>query len=200
MQPSFSDSPVQGFAPDEVANTQLRSGLVAPSQQSPLWGGMAVTVSVPGSGLVVVNNVPRPALAASVGPVLSLATATSNITGFTTFNQSDRLSMSAQNSVPQARAGDGTNPGGAINFFTLKSRARLWLQCSKDAAAALDGGSITAAVYWDYAKQRLITRPANAEDSPLNVTFLRLSENAGAQVVTPDGTCWESGCAALIQI
>jgi hypothetical protein len=206
MQPSFSDlqngaSPVQGFAPDEVANTSsLRSGLVAPSQKSPLWGGMAVTVSVPGSGLVVVNNVPRPALAASVGPVLSLATATSNITGFTTFNQSDRLSMSAQNSVPQARAGDGTNPGGAINFFTLKSRARLWLQCSKDAAAALDGGSITPTVYWDYKNQRLITRPAIGNDSPISVTVFRVTEKTGAHVVTPDGTCWESGCAALIQI
>jgi hypothetical protein len=190
MYNQLSDShnsapPVQGFAPDEVANTSLRSGFVAPSQKSPLWGGMAVTVSVPGSGLP-----------ASLGAMLSLSSATSNIAGFTTFTQSDRMSTSAENSVPQARAGDGTNPGGAINFFLLKSRARLWVQCSKDAAAALDGGSVTPTVYWDYRNQRLITRP---NESPISVAVLRLS--TGAQVVTRSGDSWDySGCAALIQI
>jgi hypothetical protein len=186
----YSAPAVQGFAPDKTANTSLRSGFVAPSQISPLWGGMAVTVSLPGAGLP-----------ASLGPMLSLSTASPNIAGFTTFTESDAMNTSVQNTVPQARAGDGTNPGGAINFFTLRSHARLWVQCSKDAAAALEDGSITPTVYWDYKNQRLITRPAIANDSPISVTVLRLSANADAQVVTRGGTSWDyEGCAALIQI
>ena len=188
-EPSFSDSPaVQGFAPDEViAHTSLRSGLVAPSQTSPLWGGMAVTLSLPGPGVPL-----------SLGPMLSLATASSNIAAFTSFTESDAMSRSIQNTVPQARAGDGTNPGGAINFLLLRSGARLWVKIHNDAVSALDGGSITPTVYWDYANQQLSTRAAIANDSPISVTLLRLEEHA--LVITRRG-CWaDSGCAALIQI
>ena len=73
---SNSAPAVQGFAPDEVANTSLRSGWVAPSQKTPLWGGMAVTVSL--------------GLSSSLGPVLLLATAASNIGGFTAVTNSER--------------------------------------------------------------------------------------------------------------
>ena len=105
------------------------------------------------------------------------------------------MNTSVENSVPQARAGDGTKAGGAINFFLLRSRGRIWVKCSKDAVADLDGGSITPTVYWDFRDQRLITR---ANDSPIRVTVLRVTENA--QVVTRGGSWDYSGCAALIEI
>jgi hypothetical protein len=100
-----SDGGVQGFFQDDPAvRFQLRSGLVAPAQQSALWGGMGIAVNLPTAGVA----------ASSFKAMLSLATAESNLMGFTVWNQSlaTILNPSVVNPVPLAGAGDGTHAGG----------------------------------------------------------------------------------------
>lgn len=170
----------------------LRSGFVAPSQATPLWGGMGITPSLP-----------APGLPASLGAMLALATGANNLQGFTVFTESDALMIDESDGdfVPQARAGDGTNPGGAINFFLLGSHARIWVQYPKAITSQLAGGSMTQALYWDYTNQMLLTCPASLGDLPINVVVLRVNGNGDAQVVAPGGNAWDcSGFAALIEI
>jgi hypothetical protein len=188
----MTDIAVQGFVdgPDHIVNTALRSGFVAPLQQSPLWGGMAVTASLPGPGMP-----------ASLGCMLSLATAAINLAGFTVFDESAALLRDDESCVPLARAGTGTFAGGAINWVALGSRAQIWVQCSKSAARSLEGSSIRPTVFWNYTKQMLLTSPAISGDAPIAVAVLRVNSDGDARVVSPSGKYWDlSGYAALIEI
>lgn len=188
-----SDGAVQGFYQDDYAvRSQLRSGIVAPSQTTALWGGMAVTASLPQAGVE----------APSIKALLALATAETNITGFTVWNQAlaTILNPSVSNSVPLAGAGNGTLPGGAINFFELGSNAQIWVQCSSTVAAALrsGGGYGAQAVYWDYTNQVLLNA---AGGTALPVQVVDVVTNGNAQVVAAGGASWNfSGYAALIKI
>jgi hypothetical protein len=187
---STSDGGVQGFAQDDPATRfQLRSGVVAPSQSTPLWGGMGISV-----------NLPAGVEASSLKAVLTLASAETNLMGFTVWNQSlaTILNPSAQDPVPLAGAGNGTNPGGAINFYLLGSNAQIWVQCSSTVAGALKAGAYNQAVYWDYTNQVLLNSPGG---TAIPVEVVDLSTNGNAQVVGAGGTSWVyNGYAALIKI
>lgn len=188
-----SDGGVQGFAQDDYAvRSQLRSGIVAPAQTTPLWGGMAVTVSLPQSGVE----------AESLAALLTLASAEANISGFTVWNQSlaTILNPSVSDPVPQAGGGNGTNPGGAIDFYLLGSNAQIWVQCTQAVATALrsGGGFGAQAVYWDYTNQILLNA---AGGTAIPVEVVRTSTNGNAMVVASGGASWNySGYAALIKI
>ena len=179
----------QGFAvPNEVFDRSLRSGFVSPNQATPLWGGMGVTPSMPPAGLPM-----------SLGAMLSLATDLSSLRGLTTFSGSEAMIEDDPSTVPLAAPGDGTNPGGAINWFALGSGAYLWLQCSPNTATAIRAAkSISQPLFWDYVNQVLLTTPASPGDLPIDGEVLQL--NIQAQVVAPAGAGWISGCAALIEI
>lgn len=186
-----SDGAVQGFAQDDPSlRTQLRSGLVAPSQTTPLWGGMGITVSQPAAGVE----------AASFKAMLTLATSQANLLGFTVWNQAlaSILNPSVTNPVPLAGGGSGTNPGGAINFYLLGSGAQIWVQCSSTVAGALKGGAWNQAVYWDYTNQVLLNAPGG---TAIAVEVVDLVTNGNAMVVASGGASWTyNGYAALIKI
>lgn len=186
-----SEGAVQGFFQDDPAiRFQLRSGIVAPSQETPLWGGMGIAVNLPTSGVE----------AGSFKAVLSLASSEANLMGFTVWNQAlaTILNPSVQNPVPQAGAGNGTNPGGAINFFLLGSNAQIWVQCSSGVATALKGGAYDQAVYWDYTNQVLLNSPGG---TAIPVEVVDLVTNGNAMVVASGGSSWNyAGYAALIKI
>lgn len=188
---STSDGGVQGFFQDDPAiRFQLRSGIVAPAQQTALWGGMGVSVNLPTAGVE----------AGSLKAALTLATSEANLMGFTVWNQSlaTVLNPSVSDPVPQAGAGNGTNPGGAINFFLLGSNAQIWVQCSSAVAGALKGGAYNQAVYWDYTNQVLLNAPGG---TAIPVDVVDVSTNGNAMVVASGGASWNySGYAALIKI
>jgi hypothetical protein len=120
--------------------------------------------------------------------------------GFTVWNQAHAvvLNPSVTSAVPQAGAGNGTNPGGAINFFLLGSNAQIWVQCSSGVATALKAGAYNQAVYWDYTNQVLL---ATAGGTAIAVEVVDLVTNGNAQVVASGGNSWNySGYAALIKI
>jgi hypothetical protein len=186
-----SEGAIQGFFQDDPSlRTQLRSGIVAPAQTTPLWGGMAITVSGPATGVE----------AQSLKAMLTLASSQANVLGFTVWNQSLAviLNPSASEPVPQAGGGTGTNPGGAINFFLLGSGAQIWVQCSSTVAAAYKGAAWNAATYWDYTNQVLLSAPGG---TALGVEVVDVITNGNAQVVASGGASWNySGYAALIKI
>jgi hypothetical protein len=187
-----SNGAVQGFFQDDPAvRFQLRSGIVSPSQSTPLWGGMGIAVNLPTAT----------AEHDSFKAVLSLATSQANLMGFTVWNQSLAvvLNPSVQNPVPQAAAGGGGSiPGGAINFFLLGSNAQIWVQCSSAVAALFKSGAYNQAAYWDYTNQVLLQAPGG---TAIAVQVVDLVTNGNAAVVASGGNSWNySGFAALIKI
>lgn len=190
----------QGFAQDDYAvRSQLRSALVAPGQETPLWGGCAVTAAL--AAAVVAGPPQTGGPAGSFQAMLTLASAEANITGFTVWNQAlaTVLNPSSQDGVPFAYAGDGTNPGGAINFYELGSNAEIWVQCTQAVATALrnGGGYGAQAVYWDYTNQVLLNAPGG---TAIPVQVVRVSDNGNAMVVNANGTWNQTGYAVLIKI
>lgn len=182
-----SEGYVQGFALDDPSvRNQLAAGIVSPSASSPMWGGEAITESLPTAGTE----------SDSVTSVLTLATAETNITGFTVFNQSAAMYQSAQSPCPLAPA------GGGLNFYRLGSGARIPVACSSAVAAALAGVAVNTAVYWDYTNQVLLNAPGG---TALPVLLVGVVTSANAQVVTYNsGTgfaTWNrSGYVAIIKI
>jgi hypothetical protein len=177
---------VQGVQLDDPAKRySLLSGIVSPSATTPMWGGEGVTVSLPTAGTE----------AGEIGAVLTLATAQSNLNGFTVFNQSSAMIQSPQSPVPLAPA------GGAINYVLIGSRARITVACSNTIAAALAGGAINAALYWDYTNQVLLNAPGGTA-----IPVLVVDVNVGnSQIVTYNSgtgfaTWTRNGSTAVIEI
>ena len=195
-----SEGGAQGFyKPNPTIRQLLRSGLVLGSYTSPLWGGMAVLASVPGG---ILAGPPNTGASGRFDALLTPATAETNISGFTVFDQAlaTVLNPSVSDPVPLAGGGDGTNPGGAINWFPLGSGAEIWVQCSQAVATALraGGGWGAQAVYWDYTNQVLLNAPGGTA-LPVEVTDIAV--NGNSMVVGAGGASWNySGNSALIKI
>ena len=187
-----SEGAIQGmFVDDPAIRNELVSAVVSPAQSTPLWGGMGITENLTTAGTED----------QSIGSVLALATSQANLTGFTVFNQAAAMIASAQSPVPLAAAGGGTTlVGGAINFFRLGSRARIWVACSSAVAAAFAGGAVNAAAYWDYTNQVLLSSPGG---TAIGVKIVRVHTAGNAMIVVVAsglGTWNYSGYAAMIEI
>jgi hypothetical protein len=184
---STSTGGVQGTLADNPVSLTgyLRSGIVATNATTPMWGGEGVTISLPTSGTEALE----------IAAVLTLASAETNLLGFTVFNQASAMIQSPQSPVPLAAAGMG------INFFEMGSGARIWVQATSGVAGALLGGAINQAVYWDYTNQVLLGSPGGTA-LPVKVVDVNVGNS---QVVTySSGTgfvTWNrSGSAVLIEI
>lgn len=182
-----SEGYIQGFALDDPAvRNELCAGVVAPGAANPMWGGEGITESLPTAGTE----------ADSVSSILALATSQANLTGFTVFNQSAAMIQTAQSPVPLAPA------TGGINFYRFGSGARIVVQCSSAVAAALAGGAVNQALYWDYTNQVLLNAPGG---TAIPATLVGVGLGGTAQVVTYNsGTgfaTWNrAGFVAIIKI
>jgi hypothetical protein len=171
------DDPAVRFAIDQGINT--------PGGSAVLYGGMAITES----GITPGTEV------GSVMSVLALASAETNITGFTVFNQSSALIQTPQSPVPIAP------PSGFINFCRLGSGARIVVPVSAVDAAAMQGQPVNQLVYWDYTNQVLLHN-AGGTAIPVKVLDINVgnsqvpSYNSGTGFYT-----WNyAGSSAVIQI
>lgn len=157
---------IQGmFLDDPAVQNELMSGIVLPTATVPMWGGMAITESITNP-----TNV-----AGAIKSTVAPATAETNITGFSVFNQAHAMYNSPQSPVPLAP------PSGGINFFRLGSNARIVVACSAAVAAALLGSPVDTAVYWDYTNQVLLNAPGG---TALPVKVVEVITGASAQTLT----------------
>src|SRR5208337_1053805 len=112
---------VQGtFDDDPSSRMWLMQGQVVSGATLPLYGGLPITELTPaatGSDLL--------------GPIVQLATANANVTGFTVFNQGHNMLMTPSNLVPQSSGGM------SVMFFRMGSGARIWVGVDSGVAGAV---------------------------------------------------------------
>lgn len=160
-----SDGYVQGVALDDPSvRNYLNGGPLATTETLPMWGGVAVSESIPAA---TANT--------SVGNTISRATAVANINGFSVFNQAAAWITSPTSECPSA----GT--GMTIPYYRMGSGARIALALDP-ALVTLSGGLVTQQVSWDFNNQRL--QPYVASGATESVTSITSSFNAGTGVYT----------------
>lgn len=173
---------IQGtFLDDPSTYPKIKSGLIASTVTSPIWGGMAITENVPAPG------------SETYGENLVLATDVATTTGFTVFNQAYNGVITPGNSVPQSSAGMTTN------YFGLGSDARIAVQCDSTLAAALDSGAVNQQVLWDYTNQKLIAYTSGTalpvRVLSVNTNSVIVNYNSGTGALT-----YTTGAVAVIQL
>lgn len=173
-----TDGYIQGsFFDDPSSRMWLATGQIASSVTQPIWGGMAITETIPTSN--------------QLGNNLILATTEANTTGFTVFNQASNMIITPGNTVQQADAGM------TISYFRLGSNARIAVQCDATLAASLDGSDVNLQVAWDYTNQKLI---AYSSGTALPVKVLALNTNSKIVSYSGGNVTWTTGDCAIIQL
>lgn len=157
---------VQGIYMDDPAvRYALAIGTVSSSATGPIWGGMAISESV-----AAASGYDR-----TQGGTLVAATAVTNITGFSVFNNAYAWPGSPQSPVPMAGASGMTVP-----FFRMGSGARIAVAMDPS-LVSLDGGLITQQVSWDFNNQ--VLQPYDASTATYSVTSATSSYANGVYTI-----------------
>ena len=152
-----SDGFTQGVAHDDPAvRFQLAGGYLATSETLPMWGGVAISETLP---LVTSNG--------NLGNSITRAANNAGITGFSVFNQSHNAINTPQSPVPLL-SGNMT-----VTFYRLGSLARIPLAADPSLVASLASGLINQQVSWDFNNQRL--QPYDASTATYSVTSITSS-------------------------
>lgn len=195
-----SDGFTQGDALDDPAiRFSLRKGIVSPSVTQPMWGGLAISETMP-AGLSG-----SPAISDDLESILAPATSLTGgaagcLTGFTVFNQATAMIQSAQSRVPMSGAGM------AINFYRLGSKARIPLQALSTAATAWAGGVVDpTTVYWDTNNLWLTNASGSGIIGPISGVLIEHINSGNSRVVSYNSTTnfanWtETGYTAVLVI
>ena len=146
------------YSDDPAIRLSLLAGQIASTFSGPMWGGMALT-----------EGIPAPNTTAGALPI-SAATAVSNLTAFSVFNQANNAIILPGNTVQQAVAGM------SMSYFRLGSNATIAVPVDPSLAAALDNGNTNQQVSWDFNNNILQTYDASTPT--VNVTSLTASFNS----------------------
>lgn len=157
---------VQGVYQDAPAlRYSLMTGTLSASATGPVWGGMAISESLaPASGYDRTQ-----------GGTIAAATAVSNITGFSVFNNAYAWPGSPASPVPLAGAAGMTVP-----FFRMGSGIQIPVAMDPS-LVSLDGGLITAQVSWDFNNQ--VLQPYDASTATYSVTSATSSYANGVYTI-----------------
>jgi hypothetical protein len=144
---------VQGVYQDAPATRySLNIGTLSPNATSPIWGGMAISESIaPASGYDRTQ-----------GGTVVAATALTNLTGFSVFNNAYAWPGSPQSPVPLAGASGMTVP-----FFRMGSGIAIPVAMDPS-LVSLDGSLITTQVSWDFNNQ--VLQPFDASTPTYSIT------------------------------
>ena len=168
---------MQGTAmADPSARNWLATGVLASTETLPMWGGVALTESVPPAtaGSVSLNQ--------NLGGNLVRATSISGalpITAFSTFDQDYAAVSTPQSPVPLLGSGQ------TVHFYRLGSNARLSVACDPS-LVSVDGSPINTQLSWDFVGQRLI--PYSAAYPATTITGATWASTAGGQTTFTVGT------------
>jgi hypothetical protein len=159
-----SDGYVQGAAQDDPSiRNLLAGGILAATETLPMWGGVAISENI---AAATANN--------SLGGTIARATALTNLTGFSVFNQAHNWVNSPQSQAPSAGAGM------MVPFYRLGSGARIAVAMDPS-LVSLDGGLITQQVSWDFNNQRL--QPYDASTPTYTATSMTSSYANGIYTI-----------------
>jgi hypothetical protein len=157
---------VQGVYQDEPAlRYSLATGTLSASATGPIWGGMAISESI-----APVSGYDR-----TQGGTIVAATAQSNLTGFSVFNNAYAWPASPQSPVPTAGAAGMTIP-----FFRMGSGLRIPVAMDPS-LVSLDGSLITTQVSWDFNNQ--VLQPFDAATATYSVTSATSSFSGGVYTI-----------------
>lgn len=178
---------VQGLTQDDpTSRLWLSSGIVASGVTQAVWGGMGVTVTLGGVSTAGYPN-----------NAIGLAT-TSEIQGFTVFDQAISMIQTPGNTVPVAVAGQ------SVAFYQFGSNARVPLPVASGAFSGLESAYTNATLYWDTSAFNITTTsnsytiqlPAGVQVLAVDSNSKAVSYNSGTGAVT-----WVDGSdMALIQL
>lgn len=162
-----SDGYIQGHTMDSPSTrNDLAGGILAATETKPMWGGVAISESIPSS------------IASATGSSIIRATtltaqAAGQLTGFSVFDQAHGMISSPQSPVPLAGTGQ------TVNFYRLKSFARIAVACDPS-LLNLQTGLITQNVSWDFTNS--VLQPYDASTATQSVTSMTWSNTNGGQV------------------
>jgi len=183
-----SDGFIVGTAmPDPATRFALAGGWLATTETLPMFGGIGITENVPQ------ERPPVTRADVALGGIVGRASAYTNLTGFSVFDQNYAAVNTPQSPVPVVGS------GGLVNFYRLGSRARIALQIDPT-LVTLEGGIITAQVSWDFTNSKIIAFATTA----LPVKVLQIKASGCMVPVYTAGTgftTWTyNGAAALCEI
>lgn len=149
---------------DPAVRFALAGGTLASTETLPMWGGVAIS-----------ENVPLSTVDGTTGGTIGRATASTNITGFSVFDQAYSWVSSPQSTVPTAGAAGMTVP-----FYRLGSGARIAVAMDPS-LVSLGGGLITQQVSWDINNQCL--QAYDASTATYSVTSATSSFASGVYTI-----------------
>ena len=157
---------IQGLTQDDpVSRMFLSAGQVASGVAQPMWGGMGVSVQVGG-------------LNSNGQSLASLALATSTqIQGFTVFDQAINMQIIPGNSVPVSVAGQ------SMAYYSFGTNARIPVPVAAGAFAGLETAYTNATLYWDTTAFNLTTT-SGASTVPLPSTVKVLAVDSNSKAVS----------------
>ena len=161
-----SEGYVQGtdYTDNPAIRMQLSAGQLASTVSGAVWGGMALSETVPTTN----SN--------QAGLSLTPATSVANTTAFSVFNQANNMIIVPGNSVQLAVAGM------SLSYYRMGSNAEIAVQCDNGLAASLDGGLINQQVSWDYKDS--ILQPYDASTATVTLTSVTSSYSASTGLYT----------------
>lgn len=175
--------------PNAAARNFIRTGFVASSVTGLIYGGVGVTATTPATS------------GGLLAPTLTLATASTNLSGFAVWDQSAAGIQTPQSAVPLFSAGM------SISFVEFGMGACIALPMSAANAANLLNVAENTQLTWDYTNQVLLPYSSGAIAGPSTLGAKIIDVQIGnSWIVTVNspssGLCsWnEAGATVVIQI
>ena len=168
------------FQDDPTTRLWLLSGTVASATNVPVYGGIALTESVPTTN-------------SQTGASLGVASTTSGINAWAVFNQGYNGIITPGNSVPQYTA------NGTLNYFRTGSNARIAVKADASVSAFVAGSSTATGLFWDTVLQ-ILTATSGANTVAFTGRIISLNSTSKIILNTAGVLTWTTGLAAMIQI
>jgi len=179
---------IQGITlQDPVSRMHLESGKVASSVSQPVWGGMGIAINT--ADAAVDDN--------RTGSSIALAS-TTQINGFTVFDQAINMVQTPGNTVPTSVAGM------SVAYYRFGSKARVPLPIASGTLSDFESVNAATTLYWDTANLCLTTTSSSTTvELPSSVSLFSINA-ANSKTVSYNSTSgavsWLIGqpCAVIV--
>jgi hypothetical protein len=174
IQGFFQDSPVTRYA--------LEGGVVSSSQTTPIWGGLPLSLTIPGPGLLGSSS--------GTGAVATVATTAANIDAWCVLNQASAGVITTNSPSPLFPS------GASLNFGRIGCGMLLALPVNPTAVNTLALAASNTPLYWNFTSNYIDITGA----TPLGLQFYAVNTNSKTiSYNATTGFCtWVPGSAVII--